>query len=118
MQCQPELVPIIEYLRKASESSGKLLHFEKIGIIPKKFGKILTKIQQNCGKFCQQSEKNLASLSWSWVDNRRARVKSLGRRGSSVGSFPCSPDVERAFSVELAAPADSELAIEVSPEHD
>ena len=65
-----------------------------------------------------QAVQPTASLSWSWVDNRRERVKSLGRRGSSVGSFPCSPDVERAFSVELAAPADSELAIEVSPEHD
>jgi hypothetical protein len=36
MQRPPELVPIPESLQKASESSGKLLHFVKI---PKKIGK-------------------------------------------------------------------------------
>ena len=48
MQRPPELVPIPEYLQKASESSGKLLHFGKI---PKKLCQSLAKIQQNSGKF-------------------------------------------------------------------
>ena len=50
MQRPPELVPIPEYLQKASESSGKLLHF---GEIPKKFGQNLGKNKKNSGKICE-----------------------------------------------------------------
>ena len=51
MQRPPELVPIPESLQKASESSGKLLHFGKI---PKKNGQDsakLSKILANFAKF-------------------------------------------------------------------
>ena len=53
MQRPPELVPIPEYLRKVSESSGKLLHFGKI---PKKFGlKILRNFDQIFSGFFQNA---------------------------------------------------------------
>ena len=41
MQRPPELLPIREYLHKASAGTGKLLHFGKM---PKHFGKNLAKL--------------------------------------------------------------------------
>ena len=50
MQRPPELVPIPEYLQKASESSEKLLN---LGKISKKFDRHLAKIQQILAKFAK-----------------------------------------------------------------